>query len=360
VAMPELTVERLDLVSMEIGDFVSTDLAVPRWAVEGIWPEGASGVIAGRPKDGKSTVAVELAISLWSRTPMFGEQAFPTHSRPAPILYIQQENATDRVQRDLQHVLASRGLGQIEEEPLMELPDGSWETLERFELLPYPYSDLPAFTVLSNQQVDLSQQPHRDWLEECIHSRGYRYLFLDPLYMLVGATKITDGGDDLRPILTWLRSLASDTGCGIIFTHHMTNARGSGNDASSMMGTTFLHAWYMRRRSSSVRTTNVEASSPSRSTPSAGSARPGSSRSSARESAAGGSFFRLRARPTRSGAPSRRRSPSRPGSPSSPRSKPSIRTGRTRSSPTRSTSASARFAATARNLSHPLAPRGDS
>ena len=64
--------------------FVAGDLAEPRWAVERVWPEGASGVIAGRPKDGKSTLAVELAVSLWSGTPMFGPTGIRRANRARP------------------------------------------------------------------------------------------------------------------------------------------------------------------------------------------------------------------------------------------------------------------------------------
>jgi hypothetical protein len=78
--------------------FASGAHAEPQWAVEGIWPAGASGLTAGRPKDGKSSLAVELAISLWTGTPMFGVDAFPSRLPPQPVLYIQQEFVAPRRQ----------------------------------------------------------------------------------------------------------------------------------------------------------------------------------------------------------------------------------------------------------------------
>ncbi len=72
---------------------------------------------------------------------------------------------------------------------------------------------------------------------------GYRYLFLDPLYMLVGSARVTDGGDELRPILTWLTRLKNRTGCAAVVTHHMTD-KGGKNAAGSLLGTTFIHGWY--------------------------------------------------------------------------------------------------------------------
>src|SRR4051812_13429617 len=57
-------------------DFAGTTLPEPEWAVEGIWAKGDSGVIGGRPKDKKSSLAVELAISLASGTSMFNVPSF--------------------------------------------------------------------------------------------------------------------------------------------------------------------------------------------------------------------------------------------------------------------------------------------
>jgi RecA-family ATPase len=75
--------------------------------VQGIWPAGASGIIGGQPKATKSTTSAELAVSLATGTPMFGLNRFPALSQPVPVLYVQPENTTGRVQRDLQQILRS-------------------------------------------------------------------------------------------------------------------------------------------------------------------------------------------------------------------------------------------------------------
>jgi hypothetical protein len=229
----------IELQALELADYVSGDLAQPRWAVQSIWPDGAMGVIGGRPKDGKSTLAAELAVSLWSGTPMFALSNYPVRARSAHVLYVQQENADHRVQRDLQQILAARGLGEIE-----ELGSVGEESFSRFTMMePPPDVEMPIFSVLSHQRVDLSSGAYQDELERRILHAGYRYLILDPLYNLVGGTKIGDGGDELRPILSWLTHVKNDLGCAPIVTHHMTDKSGD-HGAAALLGSTYVHAWY--------------------------------------------------------------------------------------------------------------------
>jgi hypothetical protein len=238
--------KRFTPVALE--DFVTGSLVQPRWAVENVWPERASGIIAGRPKDGKSALATELAISLWSGTPMFALKDFPTRSRPSPVLYVQQENSDQRVQRDLQAILAARKLGTLIREQVMT--DDGPEVVTTFELDDYELvyrscgNDPPIFRVLSNKNFDLSNEDDRVWLEDHVREQRFSYVFLDPLYML--ASGITESGADTGPlklILTWLTSLKNSLNVGVVITHHMSD-KGSANEAASMLGSTYLHAWY--------------------------------------------------------------------------------------------------------------------
>lgn len=232
-------------------DFIGTDLVEPRWAVEGIWPEGANGVIAGKPKGGKSSLAAELAISLWSGRPMFGLDQFPTRRGQVAVLLIQQENADPRVQRDLQQIMAARELGTITTYPTFDAAGQLVDSITHFDpsmnyWQNYIHDDvpIPEFHMLSNRGFNVAQPDDQDWLTEYIRAHGIRYLILDPLYMLVGSIKISDGGDELRPVLTWLSKLRADTGCASIITHHLTDKDGAPNDATALLGTTYIHAWY--------------------------------------------------------------------------------------------------------------------
>jgi hypothetical protein len=242
-------------------EFVGDEVPTPRWAVHDVWPEGASGVIAGRPKDGKSTLAVELAVSLWSGTPKFGLPEFPSQPRGtddeaateryANVLYVQQENSTQRVQRDLHEVLRARGLGSFvvdayhSAEEIREAGFRAEEdyVLRHFEVELPNWCDDTRLDVLSQRGLDLSVTGHRAALAGLIEANRYDYVFLDPLYMLIGAVDEKDSGP-LKPILTYLSGLRDAYGCGVILTHHMTDKAGARNEASRMLGSTYIHAWY--------------------------------------------------------------------------------------------------------------------
>jgi hypothetical protein len=241
--------------------FIGDELPEPRWAVRDVWPEGASGIIAGRPKDGKSTLAVELAVSLWSGTSMFGldrfevqarglgDLGFPTYS---DVLYVQQENSTQRVQRDLREVLAARNIGDFVVDDYVSVESLRKAGLKADEPIVVRHFELhdeeaheangTDFHVLSQVGLDLSLPGHSAALAGLIEQRGYDYVFLDPLYMLIGAVDEKDSAQ-LKPVLSYLSGLRDAHGCGVIATHHMTD-KGGGNEASRMLGSTYIHAWY--------------------------------------------------------------------------------------------------------------------
>lgn len=234
-----------------VTSFVGNTLPEPRWAVRGIWPQYASGVIGGKPKARKSTLAAELAISLATGTPMFALEEFSVENRPQPVLYIQQENADARVQRDFQRIFAARGLGEIcevqEDVPVLVGGEVETETLtyESFEYTPAAEgweSTLPRFDVMSHAGFDLSNPEHTAWLSEYVKEHGFRYVFLDPLYQLIGVVDERDSAE-LRPLLQYLTQLKNQLGCAVVVTHHMSDKK-RGGQASALLGSTYIHGWY--------------------------------------------------------------------------------------------------------------------
>jgi hypothetical protein len=219
-------------------DFVGAALPEPEWAVEGIWPDGASGIIGGRPKDKKSTLAVELAISLSTGTPMFGNAKFPSREH-APVLYVQQENANTRVQRDIQSILVARGLGDFRE---TRYADGEAAFVDFYPRDEWLEEEPARFEVLSHAGFDLSNSEHGEWLAAYVERHRFKYVFLDPLYMLIGAVDEKDSAP-LRPILSFLTALKNQLGCAAILTHHMSD-KGGGNEAATLLGSTYIHGWY--------------------------------------------------------------------------------------------------------------------
>lgn len=219
-----------------LGEFIKAPTGRRRWAVEGVWAEGASGLIAGSPKAGKSTLCMELAVSLATGCPFLGQADLAGQPLPARVTYIQAENSPERVRRDLDRILEARGLGFME--PVDDLYDLAGPPLgERFQPT---WLTEPDLRILSNPGLDLTRADDRRWLlDEAV---GRDYVFLDPLYLLA-AVNANDTGEMMRA-LAGLSEVRTASGCALIFTHQQTDKSRSGSPASRLIGSTFMHGWY--------------------------------------------------------------------------------------------------------------------
>lgn len=254
-------------------DFVLQEIPRTEWAIEGIWPKGAKGIIAAPPKNGKSTISVELAVSLATGTPLFGVEKFKCYER-ARVTYVHQgENSASRIRKDFDLILQARGLGHMEDvlaipsrtvnddreadglDPL-DGPEGDelMSSGERF--VPSwgdgsPHAE-PNLELLVNPGLKLGSQngalstvgavrDHREWLKEYAADRDY--LVLDPIYMLAGISMNDEPA--VIDLLSYLGEI-HESGCAVIFTHQQSvkmRDGGSGTDGARMLGSTYLPAW---------------------------------------------------------------------------------------------------------------------
>ena len=225
-----------------LGEFIRQDVQRRRWAVEGVWAEKRSGIIAGAPKDGKSTISLELGVTLATGTPFLGQEAFPLTVPPARVTYIQAENSTERVCRDLDAILVARGLGYMEEVSALYPDESGWYPAigDRFQPSWEGTGWEPDMAILSHPGMDLMKHDDQNWLRA--YARERDYVFLDPAYLLASANP-----NDMRDVMTLLAFLSKvrdEADCAIVLTHQMTDKRSDGDPASRMLGSTFLHGWY--------------------------------------------------------------------------------------------------------------------
>jgi hypothetical protein len=218
---------------MPLAEFIAADISPRRWAIEGIWPEGRSGIIAGVPKGGKSTLALELSVSLAGQVPFLGH--FPVLTKPARVAYVQAENSTERVRRDLDAILCARGLGWMED---------VYENREDGELIGQQFqwsTDWrPDLEVLSNPGMDLMSGDDQAWLYEYALDRDY--IIADPSYLLASADP--NSMRDVMELTKFLSIVRDGADCGLIFTHQMTNKHGDGDESARMLGSTMYAGWY--------------------------------------------------------------------------------------------------------------------
>lgn len=82
-----------ELATISATEILSKDYPAPRWAVPGLIPEGLS-ILAGRPKIGKSWLALNAAVARATGGPFLGK--FPVEK--APVIYGAFEDSERRVQ----------------------------------------------------------------------------------------------------------------------------------------------------------------------------------------------------------------------------------------------------------------------
>lgn len=203
--------------------------AYPGWLVEGWWLAESHGAIAGEPKSFKSTLALDLAVSVASGRPFLDK--FPVH-RPGPVLYIQNENARWIMKDRMAKIANGKGLiGEVRKK----------QTTFEVKFA----EDMPLYLV--NQQSYLLTDPlHRQQTEELIAKIKPALIIMDPLYLMFDGE--INSAKELSPVLSWLIEIRFKYRCGVILIHHYN--KGGNSDGGPpkrggqrMMGSTTLHGW---------------------------------------------------------------------------------------------------------------------
>lgn len=212
-------------------DVMSRIDSYPGWMVQDIWMNRSHGIVAGEPKSFKSTLALDLAVSVASGRPFLGEYEI-VHS--GPVLYIQNENARWIMKDRMGKISAHRGLlGKVHEINGKKI---------KVEWSP----DIPLFMV--NQQSFLLSDPmHQKLLVKMIEEIKPVMIILDPLYLMFDGD--VNSARELNPVLSWLLEIRYEYDCGVMLIHHYNkgNNSNSGGPATRggqrMLGSTTLHGW---------------------------------------------------------------------------------------------------------------------
>lgn len=209
-------------------DFVQRQIHKPMWMVEGVWSEGAHGVLAGEPKTFKSVIATDLAMSVASGTRFLNHFDVP---QTGPVIMIQKENDEGMVQDRVQRIASSKTLWAHAK------INGS--TLEY-----KAHADLPIH-LMNNDDFDLTDEDDMRWLRKKIRKINPVLVVLDPLYLLAPGVD-ENSAAQMTPILARLLSMKQRYGCGTLLIHHFSkpNAENPRKGAQRISGTGAFHRWY--------------------------------------------------------------------------------------------------------------------
>lgn len=181
------------------------------WLIEGLWTAEAVGVIGGQPKSGKTTLALDMAVSVASASPCLG--TFPVHT-PGPVLLYAAEESAATLRCRLQTITSLRGLA---------------------------FEQLDVRVIVTNSlRLDRSDDQAR--LDATITFHRPALLILDPLIRIHMADE--NASSDIAALLGYLRALQRKCGTAIALVHHVRKQVSSTTGAGySLRGSSDLYAW---------------------------------------------------------------------------------------------------------------------
>lgn len=174
--------------SMSSAELLEADFRC-EWLVNQILVKGQHGVIGGLKKTLKTNIAIDLAISLGSRTAFLGKYVVP---KKVKVWLISGESGGGTIQETAKRIARSRGI-----------------TLDKASV--HWTFKLPR----------LSRAKDVEEIRSFIKHHAIEVLILDPLYLCLGiganqASDIYAMGEALAPIA----EICQETGCTILFAHH--------------------------------------------------------------------------------------------------------------------------------------------
>lgn len=205
-------------------DVMSNLQSSPGWTVPGFWMKRSHGIVAGEPKSFKSTLVMDLALSIATGKPFLNK--FPIES-PGKVLYIQNENAhwimKDRFEKMLKHKGLVGGVKKKGSKLKITWPP-----------------EIPLY-MINQQSFMLSDESDQKYLEELIKKLRPELVILDPLYLMFNGD--VSSSQELHPVLSWLIDIKNTYKCGIILIHHYNKSGESKRGGQRMLGSVTLHGW---------------------------------------------------------------------------------------------------------------------
>ena len=213
----------LEIVSYN--QLMSSNGTHPGWLIRGVWSRNSWGIVAGSPKSFKSTLVLEMAVSVASGHPFLNRFEV---CQEGPVLIIQNENSDWIMKERLQNIIATRGLGgKIRHRGGQD------------EVVRWP-RDLP-IEFINQQGVVLDSELDQELILKAALEIKPVLIVFDPLYLMVSGD--LNSAKELQPALNWLLYLQKQTGSAIVVIHHKRKNNKTGRGGENMLGSTILHGW---------------------------------------------------------------------------------------------------------------------
>lgn len=197
------------------------------WLVDNWWPMSAKGIVGGSPKSFKSTLLLDMCMSIASGVPFLGNPV----RKIGPILMFQEENDPLYIAELMRRMAVNKGLG-VNVEKTTE-GDITFENAV----------DLPIY-VASYSGLDLTQKNHQQVLRKLVEKFQPVMVVLDSLYKFLGSAS-EESNTEIRPVLGGLDIIRAETDTAIAIIHHKrkSTAHNANRAGEELRGAGSFHAW---------------------------------------------------------------------------------------------------------------------
>lgn len=198
------------------------------WLVDGWWPVGAQGLVVGSPKSYKSTILLDMCVSIAAELPFLGSSV----NKSGPILMIQEENDPLYLADMLRQMATYKGIGL------------ETHTTDTGEIHLIDALDIPIY-MAHFTRLDLTNSRHQNILLQLVERVDPVMTVLDSLYSLLGRAD-ESSNTEVRPALAGLTRIRAETGSALAVVHHKRKAQENWEpkrigDMTRGAGT--FHAW---------------------------------------------------------------------------------------------------------------------
>ena len=182
-----------------------------QWLIHGLLPTGGLLALQGAYKSGKTELLLELAITIATGEPCFGQLPVDTQG---PVLLLLEESMEVDTQRRVDQLARGRNLKRDD---------------ERLRLLRIP----------SNRGITLTDPEWMQRITKAAQTIGAVLVAFDPLVRVKGIDADENQQADMAPALQALVDLRRATGATVGFSHHVGHG-----ETHRMRGSSDFEAWW--------------------------------------------------------------------------------------------------------------------
>ncbi len=208
----------------------------PDWAIKGWLATGLNGLLAGAPKTFKSTLMLDMATSLATGAPFLG--LYPVLNRPAPVIYIQEENTIQDMRQHTINLFTRMGFGTPYK---MSYPDDRGIGRLHTVFVPGDVAPKHEVTVFPRRGWKVEAED-LNWLVERIEHLGAEWVFIDPLYKITPPGMTLNNDETISKMTYAMDRVSEATGANIIIVHHTNKSKGA-TGGEKVMGSNLIWGW---------------------------------------------------------------------------------------------------------------------